>query len=313
MRSLPPVRDPRLLVGTETADDAGVVRLGDGRCLVQTLDFFTPIVDDPYTYGAIAVANSLSDVWAMGGEPLTAMNILCWPLDDLPLEVLEQLLKGADARLREAGVLLVGGHSVRDPELKFGLSVTGLVEEDRIWTNAGARPGDVLVLTKPLGTGIVSTAVKRGQGPPEAEAAAIRSMLAFNREARDGARGLRVHACTDITGNGLAGHAWEVARGSGVRLVLEASRLPLLPHALSLAQAGFVPGGSSSNEAYVGDALQWASSVTEPMRHVILDPQTSGGLLFSLPPAEGALLLERVPAWVVGRVEEGAPVLVVEG
>jgi len=311
MRALPPVRDPRLLVGTETSDDAGVVRLGDGRCLVQTLDFFPPIVDDAFTFGVIAVSNSLSDVWAMGGEPFTAMNILCWPHDDLPLDVLEQLLKGADTQLREAGVLLVGGHSVKDAEFKFGLSVTGLVEEDRIWTNAGARPGDLLVLTKPLGTGIISTAVKRGGAPPEAESAAIASMRMLNRAARDAGRQLRVHACTDITGNGLAGHAWEMARGAGMVLVIETDRLPLLPHTLALAKAGFVPGGSDHNRSYVGKAIRWAPSVTEAMQDAVVDPQTSGGLLFSLPEPDARRLCDLVPAWIIGHVEEGTPALVV--
>jgi selenide,water dikinase len=285
-----------------------VIRLGDGRALVLTLDFFTPICDDPETYGAIAATNALSDVWAMGGEPLAAMNITCWPRDTLPLEVLEAILRGSAAACARSGVMVVGGHTVADPELKFGLSVTGLVREDRVWRNVGARPGDVLVLTKPLGTGVISTAVKRDECPEEAEDAAIRSMLEPNRDARDAAIDLEIHACTDVTGNGLAGHAWEMARASGVRFELEAAALPLLPHAEALAAAGNNPGGAASNRAFVEGHVT-IGSVSAGREAVFFDPQTSGGLLFALPPPAAAALLGRLHGWAVGRVTDGPPAL----
>ncbi len=281
-----------------------MIRLGDGRALVLTVDFFTPICDDPEVYGAIAVANALSDVWAMGGEPVAAMNITCWPRDLLPIEVLEAILRGAAAACTRAGVMVVGGHTVADAELKFGLSVTGLVEEDRVWRNTGARPDDVLVLTKPLGTGVISTAVKRDECPEEAEDAAILSMLELNRAARDAARDLEVHACTDVTGNGLAGHAWEMARASGVRFAFEAAALPLLPFAEALAEAGHNPGGAASNRAFV-EGHATVGSIPPGREALFFDPQTSGGLLFALPPGAAALLLGRTRGWAIGRVTAG--------
>lgn len=287
-----------------------MVRLGDGRALIQTVDFFTPIVDDPYTYGAIAATNALSDVYAMGGVPLCAMNILCWPHKDLPPEALRELLLGGGDKVREAGALLVGGHSVRDRELKFGLSVTGLVDEDRVWTNAGAQPGDVLVLCKPLGTGIIGTAIKRGACPEEAEDAAVRSMLTLNRAARDAAAAGRVHACTDITGFGLIGHTWEVARASGVAVTLRASALPVLPHALALAEAGFTTGGAKSNRLYPGEALQVQDGVSAAQLALALDPQTSGGLLFALPEADAARLVAAGAGVRVGEVLPGPAAVV---
>jgi selenide, water dikinase len=289
-----------------------VVRLENGRCLVQTVDFFTPIVDDPATFGAIAATNSLSDIWAMGGEPFSAMNILCWPVDDLPLEALEALLQGAFQVLQENGVLLVGGHSVRDTELKFGLSVTGFVEEDRIWTNAGAVPGDVLVLTRAIGTGVVSTAVKRDVATLEVEQAAIDAMLTSNRAGRDAGRQVQVHAATDITGNGLAGHAWEMARASGVRIELFAGAIPLLPGALDLAGQDMSPGGMQANRRYVGQAFE-GPGCSEAFRALLFDPQTSGGLLFSLSEADAHRLLVLTPGFLIGRVVAGRPAVAVLG
>lgn len=299
-----------MIVGFDTADDAGVVRLGDGRALIQTVDFFTPIVDDPYTYGAIAAANALSDVYAMGGTPLCAMNILCWPHKDLPPEALHELLQGGGAKVREAGALLVGGHSVRDKELKFGLSVTGLVDEDRVWTNAGARPGDSLVLSKALGTGVISTAIKRGACPEASEDAAVRSMLTLNRAARDAAAQGVVHACTDVTGFGLIGHAWELARASGVEVRLHAGALPLLPGARELAAAGHVTGGAKSNRLYPGASLRVLPGVDPALEALALDPQTSGGLLFSLPEADAARLIDAGVAVRVGEVVAGEAAVV---
>lgn len=280
------------------------MRLGDGRCLVQTVDFFTPIVDDPYTFGAIAATNSLSDVYAMGGEPLTAMNILCWPHKLLPPEALAELLRGGADKVREAGAMLVGGHSVRDKELKFGLSVTGIVDEDKVWTNAGARPGDALVLTKALGTGIIATAVKREICPEDAEDAATESMLRLNRDAKRAAAAGVVHGCTDITGFGLLGHTWELARASRARVRLYGAALPLLPSAMALAERGVRTGGATSNRAYVGEALT-AEGVSPALLDLALDPQTSGGLLLSLPLADARRLVELGVGQHVGDVLEG--------
>jgi selenide,water dikinase len=278
-----------------------VVRLDDERALVQTVDFFTPVVDDPYTFGAIAAANALSDVYAMGGEPLSALNILCWR-DDLPAELLAAVLKGGLDKVREAGAVLAGGHSVSDNEPKYGLAVTGVVHPDRIWANQGARPGDELWLSKPLGTGIVTTAMKRQQASEEAARAAIEAMSALNRAARDAAIGGEVHAATDITGFGLVGHAWEMARAGGVRLRFDAAALPVLPEALALAAAGHLTRGNVSNRVYVGEALH-LQGVHDELAAVVVDPQTSGGLLLAVPPGvhEG---LQGV-AQRVGVVEEG--------
>ncbi len=233
--------------------------------MIQTLDFFTPIVDDGYTFGAIAATNSLSDVYAMGGTPMAAMNIVCWPVNDLPPEVLGDILRGGADVIAAAGAMLVGGHSVTDNELKYGLSVTGLVDADGLWTNAGAVPGDVLVLTKAIGTGILSTALKRDTCPADAAEAAAAAMLTLNRDARDaGARGV-VHACTDVTGFGLVGHAWEIAKASGVRLVIDAATVPLLPWVLEGAESGHLTRGERSNRRYVGDALSWGD-VSGPLQ-----------------------------------------------
>jgi len=299
-----------VLVGFDSADDAGVVRLPDGRLLIQTLDFFTPIVDDPYTFGAIAAVNSLSDVYAMGGTPLTAMNILCWPKNQLPVEALQELLRGGADKVHEAGAALVGGHSVTDKELKYGLSVSGIVEEPGLWTNAGARPGDRLVLTSAVGTGIIATAVKRNDCPQDAESASIAQMLQLNDTAMQaGARGV-VHACTDITGNGLVGHAWEMAKASGVTVQIRASRVPLLPHARALAAAGHLTAGERSNRRYVGSALRW-QGVPADLQSVLVDPQTSGGLLFALPADDAARLVDDGVGVEVGQVVAGPAAVVV--
>lgn len=264
-----------------------MVRLDADRALVQTVDFFTPVVDDPWTYGAIAATNALSDVYAMGGEPLTALNVLCWD-PELPAEVLHEILRGGLDKVREAGALLVGGHSVTDDEVKYGLAVTGVVHPDRIWRNSGARPGDVLVLTKPLGTGIVTTAAKSDACPPATFEEAVRQMSTLNRAARDAARPLEVHAATDVTGFGLAGHAWEMAAASDVSLRFRADRLPLLPGVLALARAGHLTRGDRDNRPYVRRLAM--DGVSAELQSVFVDPQTSGGLLFALPAAEAARL-----------------------
>jgi len=288
-----------------------VVRFAPDRALVQTVDFFTPIIDDPWTFGAIAAANALSDVYAMGGEPLSALNILCWNAS-LPSEALQELLAGGLAKVREAGAVLAGGHSVTDEEPKYGLAVTGVVHPDRMWTNQGARPGDALVLTKPIGTGIVTTALKRQKCPVDVEEAAVAAMLELNRAGRDAAAGHDVHAATDITGYGLAGHAFEVARASGVGLRFRVGDLPTLPGLPELVRAGHVPGGAHKNRDYVGEALRF-EGVDEVWRSVLVDPQTSGGLLFALPADQAAAVAGASGGAVVGTVEEGDVAVVFEG
>ena len=284
------------------------MRLDAERALVQTVDFFTPVVDDPWTFGAIAAANALSDVYAMGGEPLSALNILCWN-ETLPTEALAQLLAGGLAKVREAGAVLAGGHSVTANEPKYGLAVTGLVHPDRIWANQGSRPGDALVLTKALGTGVITTAMKRQRCPPDAAEAAIATMSMLNRAARDAALSLEVHACTDVTGFGLAGHAWEMAKASGVALRFDVSRIPLLPHALELAHAGHLTKGELSNRQYVGEALRF-EGVAAALQSLLVDPQTSGGLLLALPLAQAEGLAARGAGVLVGRVEPGPAAIV---
>ena len=297
-----------LLVGTSTADDAGVFRIAPDLALVQTVDFFTPIVDDAFQFGAIAAANALSDVYAMGGEPKTALNVACFPQSGVPLEVLIDILRGGLAKAEEAGVVVVGGHTVIDEEIKFGMAVTGLVHPDRILRNVGARPGDALVLTKALGTGIVATALKRGAGSPAEHAAAIESMAALNAAAARVLRGFEVHACTDVTGFGLLGHGYEMAHGSGVRLALVAERLPLLPGARALAAAGHLTGGCKRNRDWLADKVEVAAGVPADLAEIAWDPQTSGGLLAAVPAATAARLLDAfraagVRAATIGAVE----------
>ena len=297
-----------LLVGTSTADDAGVFRIAPDLALVQTVDFFTPIVDDAFQFGAIAAANALSDVYAMGGEPKTALNVACFPQSGVPLEVLTDILRGGLAKAEEAGVVVVGGHTVIDEEIKFGMAVTGLVHPDRILRNVGARPGDALVLTKALGTGIVATALKRGAGSPAEQAAAIESMAALNAAAARVLRGFEVHACTDVTGFGLLGHGYEMAHGSGVRLALVAERLPLLPGARALAAAGHLTGGCKRNRDWLADKVEVAAAVPADLAEIAWDPQTSGGLLAAVPAATAPRLLDAfraagVRAATIGAVE----------
>ena len=289
-----------------------MVRTPDGRCLIQTTDFFTPVVDDPYLFGAIAAANALSDVYAMGGVPLSCLNIVCWPHRDLPPEILGEILRGGADKVREAGAVVVGGHSVTNPELLFGLAVTGLVDCDKVWANAGARAGDALVLTKPLGTGVLSTAIKRDMCPPDAQEAAIATMALLNRAAAEAAMARTVHGCTDITGFGLVGHAWELARASGVQVHLSADDVPLLPHAVEAAEEGHLTRGETKNRSYVGDALHW-SGVAPGLQSVLVDPQTSGGLLLAMPPDDAAALVEQGVGHVVGTCRAGEPGVWVTG
>jgi selenide,water dikinase len=273
-----------------------VFRLTPDLALVQTVDFFAPIVDDPFTFGQIAAANALSDVYAMGGEPRTALNIAAFPQQGVPMEILGEILRGGIEKAREAGVVVVGGHTVVDEEIKFGMAVTGIVHPDRIWRNVGARPGDVLVLTKPLGTAIVTTAVKRGADVPEALAAAIASMTMLNASAARALRDREIHACTDVTGFGLMGHAYEMAHGSGVRLVLEAAALPILPGARQLAAAGTSTGGCRRNRDWLADKAHIAPGVSADLVEVAFDPQTSGGLLVAVPAAQATQVVDALCA-----------------
>ncbi len=282
LADLPDVPHPDLLVGRGSADDAGVFRVRPDLALIQTVDFFTPIVDDPRTFGRIAAANALSDVYAMGGAPLTAMNIVCFPRKTLPLDVLRDVLLGGAEIVSEAGALLVGGHSVEDPELKYGLSVTGTVHPDRVVTNAGAQPGDRLILTKPLGTGVLATAIKGGMAPVDVEAEAVRWMATLNKAAAEAMQEVGVHACTDVTGFGLLGHALELASASGVTLEVEAGRVPLIPGVKELAAMGLIPAGSFANRAFCERAVTVDDAVAPLPVDLLADAQTSGGLLIAV-------------------------------
>jgi len=292
LKSLPTQSHPDLLVGMETADDAGVIRLTPELALIQTVDFFTPIVNDPFTFGQIAAANAISDVYAMGGRPLTAMNIVCYPSKTVPQEVLQAILAGGLDKIHEAGALLVGGHSVDDTELKYGLSVTGIVHPEKVLTNAGAQVGDALVLTKPLGTGIVATAMKGRLASPEAEAAAIQVMRALNRLPPACLEQLSIHALTDITGFGLFGHALEMAVASQVELTIFAQKVPILEAAREYALMGLVPAGSFANRNFCEKSLSLAPEIDPILIDILSDAQTNGGLLLALPPAQAPLLVK---------------------
>ena len=277
-------------------------RLSDDLALVQTVDFFAPIIDDPYQFGQVAAANALSDIYAMGGEPLTALSIVGFPVDTLPIEILTEILRGGQDKVHEAGASIIGGHSIIDEELKYGLAVTGRVHPDHVLTNTGAIPGDTLVLTKPLGTGFVTTALKRGAITPDVAVPTIEAMRTLNRDASRLAVALGVKCATDITGFGLLGHASHIARGSDVTIRLETARLPVLPGALDAWRAGATPGGSDRNDAFVRELTDWGN--TEPfLEALVIDPQTSGGLLVSLPAPIVEDYLSRVPqAVVIGEV-----------
>ncbi len=283
LRHLLPINDPNLLVGTKTHDDAGVYRIAPDLALVQTVDFFPPVVDDPYIYGQIAAANALSDVYAMGGVPKTALNLVCFPDAELEMAILGRILDGGSERMRAAGCLVVGGHTVRDAEVKFGYAVTGLIHPDRIMTNANAKPGDVLVLTKPLGTALVTTAAKKLKCPPALLEAACQSMVTLNDKARDAAIAAGANAMTDITGFGFAGHAYEMAEGSGVTLHIDLDKLPAFPGIEELILGKFFTRATKSNCEYVTHALRFERE-PDPVRvELLFDAQTSGGLLISVP------------------------------
>ena len=277
--------NPRLLVGPDTFDDAAVFRLHDDLALVQSVDFFAPIVDEPYDFGRVAAANALSDVYAMGGTPLTALALAAFPDGRLPLSVLSEILRGGEDVVRSAGALVVGGHTVNDDEVKYGLAVTGTVHPDRILSNAAARPGDVLILTKALGTGVLATKMKSGTLQPEHAAALLTSMVRLNEDASRKAVNAGVRAATDITGFGLLGHALHMARASGVTLRFEGAALPALPGAMEAIAEGVTTGGSARNARFVKPHVHWGASVPADIRVLAVDPQTSGGLLLAVSPS----------------------------
>lgn len=281
-------------MGIESCEDAGVYKLRDDLALVLTLDFFTPIVDDPYTFGQVAAANSLSDVYAMGGKPVTAMNIICFPLKKMPISTLQDILRGGLDKMREADVVLVGGHSVEDNELKYGLSVTGTIHPDKVLTNRGGRVGDKLILTKPLGTGIINTAVKGGLADDESVAQSIACMSALNKTAAEIMREVEVHACTDVTGFGLLGHACEMIEGEGMGMVIHSSSVPVLPGTQEYALMGLIPGGTIRNRDFRLPLIEKAPDISEEQLLILFDAQTSGGLLVAAPEREASLLLERL-------------------
>jgi len=296
------------MIDLSTLDDGGVYRLSDEMALVQSLDFFTPIVDDPFDFGRIAAANSLSDLYAMGAKPITALNILAFPADELDEDALAEILLGSQEICIEAGVEVLGGHSVTDNELKFGLSVTGTVHPDKILANAGAKPGDILILTKPLGTGLISNAMMNGAAREDYVEGMIASMVQLNRIAGEQAIQAEAHGATDITGFGLLGHTREMARASHVSIKIFTESLPLLPGALEIASSGsFYSGGERRNLTYVEKDVQFEESVPDPLRRIVSDPQTSGGLLISIPEDRGEQMIREmkyfsVPAWQIGEV-----------
>jgi selenide,water dikinase len=278
----------------ESLDDAGVYKLSDDLAIIQTIDFFTPIVDDPYDFGQIAVANALSDVYAMGGKPLTAMNVVCFPTKKLDISILKDILKGGIDKMMEAGVTLVGGHSIDDAELKYGLSVTGIVHPKRMITNAGAKVGDKLILTKPLGTGIISTALKAGKAGKETIARITKYMASLNKKASELMQELEVHACTDITGFGFIGHACQIAQNSQVGIKVSSGSVPIFTEVESFAKAGLCPGGLKRNMEFYGKMVEFSKQVPDFIKDILFDPQTSGGLLISLPSEEADLLVGRL-------------------
>jgi selenide,water dikinase len=291
---LPFQTDPNIIAGMERAEDAGVYKLTDELAIVQTVDFFTPIVDNPYDFGRIAVANALSDVYAMGGKPLTALNVVCFPKDTMDFSILREVLKGGLDMLHEAGVILLGGHTVDDPELKYGLSVTGTIHPDKVVHNNGAKPGDSLILTKPLGTGIISTAIKRDKASKEAINRIVKSMTTLNRAASELMLEVGVNACKDITGFGLLGHLCEMIDGMDVGMEIDSTAVPVFTEAKEYAAAGMIAGGLGRNRDFRQHMVDIDSKVPQYLQDILFDPQTSGGLLIAVPGARAARLLKRL-------------------
>ncbi len=313
LRNLPQAQpNPNLLVGLDTSDDAGVYKLNDELALVQTLDFFTPIVDDPYDFGQIAAANAISDIYAMGGKPLTVLNIVAFPISTLDKRILSDILRGAADKVREAGATLVGGHSIDDKEPKFGLSVTGLVHPDKVRTNAGAKPGDRLILTKPIGVGILTTSIKKNQLTVEETKRLTQVMATLNKTAAEIMEPYSVHACTDVTGFGLIGHALEMAKGSRVSVQINHQDVPLLPRVRELAENGFVPGGTKNNFTHIQNDVTFPEDMDQTGRWILCDAVTSGGLLISIAGEEADSLLlalkeAGVEASLIGEITSEKP------
>ncbi|MCQ6557569.1 selenide, water dikinase SelD [Paenibacillus mendelii] len=311
LRNLPAAEpNPNLLVGLDTSDDAGVYKLNDEMAIVQTVDFFTPIVNDPYDFGQVAAANAISDIYAMGGKPLTVLNIVAFPIHTLDKQVLTDILRGAADKVKEAGATLVGGHSIDDKEPKFGLAVTGLVHPDKVRTNAGAKPGDKLILTKPIGVGILTTSIKNNKLDDEEIARVTKVMTTLNKAAAETMEPYDVHACTDVTGFGLLGHASEMAKGSSAGIRISRSLVPVLPRVRELAEAGFVPGGTKNNYAHLEGSVTFAEELDQIDQWILCDAVTSGGLLISVDSAQADTLLDQlrgagVDAHLIGEVTSG--------
>ena len=318
LATLPKQSDPNVLVGFDTGDDAGVYLIAPDVALVQTVDFFTPIVDDPWTFGQIAATNSLSDVYAMGGRPVSALSIVGFPNTGRDLDILEKILQGGLAKMQEAGCSVIGGHSIGDEEIKFGYAVTGVVDPKRVLANRGARPGDRLVLTKRLGTGIISTALKKQKASEAAVNTSIESMRTLNRVGSEVAHEFEIHAATDITGFGLLGHLRVMASASGVSMVIEHEGVEYLPEALDYSRRGFLPGGLKNNIKFLGGCVEFDPKIPQEIRNLLFDPQTSGGLLLVVSEKDAVTLVNQmgkrgVPARQVGRVvEKTSPLLRVE-
>jgi selenide, water dikinase len=296
LHELPKFNNADMLVGTETSDDAGVFRLRPDLAIVNTVDFFTPIVDDPYVFGQIAATNSLSDVYAMGGEPKTAMNIVCFPKGKMEMEVLGEILKGGADKVKESGAVIIGGHSIIDEEIKYGMAITGVIHPDKIFRNVGVQEGDALILTKPLGTGIITTALKKGKASKESVDEAVAFMTTLNAAASAVMCKYPVHACSDVTGFGILGHALGMASGSGVTLVIESQKLPIMHRAPRLAEKGYITGGCKRNRDYLKDKITVEKSLPEGIVEVAFDPQTSGGLLIAVAKRLAAKLIEDLQA-----------------
>ncbi len=310
LSKLPAQSNENVIVGFDTADDAGVFRLTDDTALVQTVDFFTPVADDPFVYGQVAAINSLNDVYAMGGTPLTALSIVCYPQKG-DWDVLGEILAGGQSAMNAENVIVIGGHSVDDQEMKFGYAVTGIIHPDKVITNAGAKPGDVIILTKPIGTGAINTAVKFGKASSEALAASIEAMTTSAAAASAVMRELGANACTDVTGFGLMGHAFEMAKASRVTLRIESAKVPLLPDVLELIKQGMLTRGDKNNRTYVGETVKFAPAVMPEMQSALFDPQTAGGLLISIPKRSAAEYLSRLPsATYIGEVQEKGEYLI---
>ena len=299
---------PDLLIGLEHPDDAGVFRLSDDTAIVQTLDFLTPVADDPYEFGQIAAANSLSDVYAMGGTPITVMNIVCFPSCDLDAGILPRILEGGLDKIKESGAALVGGHSVDDPEIKYGLSVTGIVHPDRVWANSRAKAGDAVILTKPIGTGVISTAIKGGLASEDQVQQAVKTMSTLNKNAALIAMDFQVHACTDVTGFGLGGHLIEVAKGAGMRIEIYMEKIGLLDGVMEFAAMGLLPGGTHKNKRFFAPHIRVAEGTDRVRSDLMFDPQTSGGLLLFMAQDQAAQCTDimnknGVSARLIGRVK----------